>query len=97
MRALCYIIIIVYFKNDLVGPVGYGAARFISNNTEMTYKIQFENDANASAPAQRVFIEMKLDRKLDSRTFRLRGFGFGSYQKEMNARQSVIQVITKIV
>ncbi|XP_056016072.1 uncharacterized protein LOC125674175 [Ostrea edulis] len=77
--------------NDLVGPVGYGAARFISNNTEMTYKIQFENDANASAPAQRVFIEMKLDRKLDSRTFRLRGFGFGSYQKEMNARQSVIQ------
>ncbi|XP_061176033.1 uncharacterized protein LOC133184985 [Saccostrea echinata] len=77
--------------NNLIGPTGYGAARFILKNTDMVYKIQFENDANATAPAQRVYIEMNLDKNLNPRTFRLGTFGFGSFQTEFNFRQSVIQ------
>ncbi|WAR23260.1 hypothetical protein MAR_036929, partial [Mya arenaria] len=39
--------------NDMLGPDGYGPARFISKDLTLKYTIRFENDANATAPAQR--------------------------------------------
>ena len=53
----------------MIGPPGYGDARFISLKTPLNYKIRFENDANATAPAQNVIILHTLDQDLDIRTF----------------------------
>ncbi|XP_062587636.1 uncharacterized protein LOC134249283 [Saccostrea cucullata] len=77
--------------NDILGPAGYGAARFITSKAEMVYKIRFENMENATAPAQRVFIEIIFHDKLNARTFRLGGFGFGEFVKELSFKQSFIQ------
>ncbi|KAJ7392616.1 hypothetical protein OS493_010267 [Desmophyllum pertusum] len=55
--------------NDMIGPPGYGNARFISLKTPLTYKIRFENDPNATAPAQHVIVLHTLDQDLDIRTF----------------------------
>ena len=60
----------------------------------MIYKIRFENAANATAPAQRVFIKIKLDNDLDHRTFRLGSYGFGDYEAEIKEPKSFLQVRT---
>jgi Ca2+-binding RTX toxin-like protein/subtilase family serine protease len=64
--------------NDIVGPQGFGAENWISDNDPLQYTIRFENDAKkASAPAQTVRITQKLDSALDYRTFRIGDFRFG--------------------
>ena len=79
-------------QNDIIGPVGYGAARFIAKSMRMNYKIRFENDPNATAPAQRVFIEHTFDSDLNPRTFRVGTFGFGNYTHELEMDRSFLQV-----
>ncbi|XP_068683141.1 uncharacterized protein [Montipora foliosa] len=80
--------------NDMIGPPGYGDARFISLKTPLNYKIRFENDPNATAPAQHVIILHKLDQDLDIRTFRITGFGFGNFTKKLsNSRASLQETI----
>ncbi|XP_053392818.1 uncharacterized protein LOC123564214 isoform X2 [Mercenaria mercenaria] len=69
--------------NDILGPTGFGAARFIRKDTTLQYKIRFENDANATAPAQRVYIEYEYNEHLDSRTFVMGEFGFGNFTKSI--------------
>ena len=58
-----YKFIVLFFltQNDMIGPPGYGEARFISLTTPLKYKIRFENEANATAPAQHVIILHTLD------------------------------------
>ncbi|MBW4429181.1 MAG: tandem-95 repeat protein [Nostoc desertorum CM1-VF14] len=64
--------------NDILGPQGYGAERWISAADPLNYTIRFENDPElATAPAQVVRITQQLDSDLDFRTFRLDDFGFG--------------------
>ena len=58
----------------------------------MDYRIRFENDPNATAPAQRVFIRHQLDDDLDIRTFRIGDFGFGDFTREVTNRRSILQV-----
>ena len=53
--------------------------------------VRFENDANATAPAQRVFITHDLDDDLDWRTFRLGSFGFGNFTQELEFTRAIYQ------
>ena len=78
-----------YFQNDIIGPAGYGAAKFIAASIELPYKIRFENDVTATAPAQRVYIETTLDKSTDIRSLRVGDFGFGNLTKEISPTASL--------
>ncbi|MGB8169542.1 MAG: carboxypeptidase regulatory-like domain-containing protein [Chthoniobacteraceae bacterium] len=65
--------------NDLLGPAGFGADRWLAGSQPIPYTIRFENDELvATAPAQSVRITQDLDPDLDFRTFRVGDFGFGN-------------------
>ena len=76
----------------MIGPSGYGAARFIAKTAKLNYRIRFENDPNATAPAQRVFIEHIFDSDLNPNAFKIGTFGFGSYIHEIGEDSSYLQV-----
>ncbi len=65
--------------NALIGPSGIGPQNYISLNIALPYRIDFENDTTATAPAQFVTISQQLDSDLDWDTFELKDFGFGDY------------------
>ena len=77
----------------MIGPDGYGDAHFVSANDELEYKIRFENDPNATAPAQVVIVSHVLDSDLDIRTFRIGSFGFGSFTRDVPFSTGILQVI----
>ena len=81
-----------FFQNDILGPAGFGDAHFIPPDLIMDYRIRFENDPNATAPAQRVFIRHQLDDDLDIRSFRIGEFGFGDFTREVTIRRCILQV-----
>ncbi|MFN6579144.1 MAG: putative Ig domain-containing protein, partial [Aulosira sp. ZfuVER01] len=62
--------------NDIVGPNSFGQEKWISATSTLPYTIRFENQASATAPAQKVTITQPLDTDLDVRTFRLGEFGW---------------------
>ena len=62
--------------NDIVGPAGFGAGRFVQNGT-LPYTILFENKPEATGPAALVVITERLDDDLDLDTFALGDSGFG--------------------
>jgi hypothetical protein len=59
------------------GPAGYGTSGFIASVATFPYRVEFENDPIATAPAQSVIIADQLDPNLDWNTFQLTEFGFG--------------------
>ncbi len=63
--------------NLLIGPQGFGTSHFIRRDVLLPYTIHFENETNASAPAQQVFIIDSLTNKLDWQTFELTEIAFG--------------------
>jgi len=63
--------------NEKTGPAGFGNAGFISGEGTLGYRIDFENESSATAPAQVVYITDQLDGDLDWTTFRLTEVGFG--------------------
>jgi hypothetical protein len=63
--------------NDKIGPAGYGSQGFVSPGSPAPYRIDFENEATATAPAQRVVVTDPLDPNFDWKTFALTGVGFG--------------------
>jgi hypothetical protein len=63
--------------NEKFGPAGYGSQSFIVAASPFPYRITFENDPSATAPAQRVDITDQLDSDLDWRTVQFTGVGFG--------------------
>ncbi|MCY2954337.1 MAG: DUF6531 domain-containing protein [Planctomycetota bacterium] len=63
--------------NDKFGPVGYGAAGFVSGTQSLPYRVDFENDSKATAPAQYVDVTDQLNNNLDWTTFKLTELGFG--------------------
>jgi RHS repeat-associated protein len=63
--------------NDKIGPAGYGPQGFIVPGGPLPYRIDFENEATAGAPAQRVVVTDQLDPHFDWKTFALTGVGFG--------------------
>lgn len=63
--------------NGLVGPTGFGPTALVSVGDPFSYQVDFENEATATAPAQRVTVTNQLDPNLDWGTFQLTGIGFG--------------------
>ncbi len=63
--------------NAMYGPGGFGAANDVAARTALPYQITFENDPNATAPAQCVTITDQLSTDLDWSTFAITGVGFG--------------------
>lgn len=63
--------------NEIVGPEGTGAPRYVYTNESLQYTVHFENMATAGAPAQFVSIENPLPPTFDIRQFRLGEVGWG--------------------
>ena len=63
--------------NEKTGPGGYGDAGYIVEDTLLSYRVDFENDATATAPAQVVTVTDQLDSDIDWTTFELTEIGFG--------------------
>jgi RHS repeat-associated protein len=63
--------------NEIAGPAGFGAGNFVGLPEVFPYRIDFQNQPTASAPAQQVVITQQLDPSLDLSTFELGDFGFG--------------------
>lgn len=76
----------------MIGPAGFGDAHFIAPDVCLDYRIRFENDPNATAPAQNVVIRTVLDGDLDIRSFRIGTFGFGDFVRNITSNQAVLQV-----
>lgn len=57
--------------NAIFGPTGFGPNNVISSSAPLTYQIDFQNAAPATAPAQHVEITQQLASNLDWSTFRL--------------------------
>jgi RHS repeat-associated protein len=75
--------------NYISGPGGFGPNNLIAANTTLPYIIGFQNEPNATAPAQEVVITQPLDPNLDLSTFQLGDFGFGSFNVHVpDGRQS---------
>src|SRR5262249_24334355 len=65
--------------NEIAGPVGYGAARYVSANAPLRYSIFFENSPTATAPAHQVVVSVHLDpAKVTLGTFTLGPIAFGN-------------------
>ncbi|MCX6924166.1 MAG: immunoglobulin domain-containing protein, partial [Verrucomicrobia bacterium] len=65
--------------NDKLCPAGYGSNGFIRADSLMPYMIRFENDTNATAPAQQVSVVDPLSTNLDWTSFELTEIGFGDH------------------
>lgn len=63
--------------NEKDGPVGQGEEQFIGAGDELLYRVYFENEADATAPAQRVEITDQLSPSLDWTSFRMLDFQVG--------------------
>ncbi|MCC7339273.1 MAG: hypothetical protein IT422_29625, partial [Pirellulaceae bacterium] len=63
--------------NEKTGPAGYGEQNFVAAGETLPYKIEFENDKEATAPAQRVDIIDQLSPLFDWDTFQLTSVAFG--------------------
>jgi RHS repeat-associated protein len=63
--------------NAKTGPASFGPSGFVRSNALLPYRIDFENDAEATAPAQRVDVVDQLDARFDWDTFTFTEVGFG--------------------
>ena len=63
--------------NEKTGPSGYGDLRFVMPGELLSYRVDFENEATATAPAQIATIRDPLDNDLDWLSFELTEIGFG--------------------
>src|SRR5262249_2189417 len=74
--------------NDILGPAGFGDDAWVPASSTLGYRIDFENAADATAPARAVTITQALDPDLDPRPFRLADCGFGGMVFQVPANQS---------
>lgn len=63
--------------NSKTGPAGFGTSNFVAANGTLAYRVDFENETSASAPAQQVAVTDQLDSNLDWSTFQVTEVGFG--------------------
>ena len=78
--------------NEITGPVGYGDANYISADQSLLYKIEFENNPNATAPAQKVIIRCPIDSNLELGTFKAGLVSFDVYEKDFEFRSSRVHL-----
>ena len=74
-------------QNDITGPAGFGAARFVSPAAALNYKIRFANDTNSAA--HNVTIKLALDDNLDIRSFQFGIFGLDDFVSSTIGRRSI--------
>ncbi|MCF8370707.1 MAG: T9SS type A sorting domain-containing protein [Bacteroidales bacterium] len=80
LEEICSAVVKSCDPNDIIGPRGYGAGRFVAQNELLPYTIRFENDAEfATTAAQRVEIKQVIPPTLNPLSIRLSTFGFGEY------------------
>lgn len=87
--------------------MGYGSNNFVRADSLLPYTIHFENETNATAPAQQVVVSDRLTNRLDWTTFELTEIAFGdqfiavpphtqhfetSKQLSVNGYQFVVQI-----
>ncbi len=65
--------------NALTGPSGYGPQNFIESVDVLPYRINFENESTATAPAQIVTVSNPLAANFGLSTFELTEIGFGDH------------------
>lgn len=86
--------------NEIIGPDGVAARKWVSVNDRLPYQILFENDSNATAAVKKVRITYPIDPKQDGNTFQLGSVGFNSlnfsipaglnaYYQRLDARDSL--------
>jgi RHS repeat-associated protein len=63
--------------NAKFGPAGYGPSHFVAATAVLPYRVDFENDPTATAPAQIVTVTDQLDSNLNWSAFALTEVGFG--------------------
>jgi RHS repeat-associated protein len=63
--------------NKKTGPAGFGSAGFVLPDTVLPYRIDFENEPSATAPAQQVVVADALSPSLDSSTLEWTEIGWG--------------------
>lgn len=69
--------------NDMIGPAGFGANRFVAPGLTLAYTVLFENLPAAEGPAAEVVVTQQLDADLDLDTFQLGNVGFGDVTIEV--------------
>jgi hypothetical protein len=75
--------------NDITGPSGRGEEHWINRSDPMPFRIRFENDPKfATAPAQKVTVNLPLDSNFNMYSFRLSDFGFGSFVFQVPANST---------
>jgi len=62
--------------NQKLALTGFGEHGYVQSSALIPYRIDFENDTNATAPAQAVFVTDRLANTLDWPTFELTEIGF---------------------
>ena len=60
-----------YDPNEMAGPLGSGAERYVRPGQQMTYTIYFENKKDAGIAAQEVWVDNRLSEYLDWSTFEM--------------------------
>jgi RHS repeat-associated protein len=67
--------------NDMIGPAGYGDARFVRPDGPFSYEIEFLNMVSASLPASVVDVTQTLSPNLDLSTFAFGPVGFAQHSE----------------
>src|SRR5207244_5712820 len=63
--------------NSKTATAGFGPANFVAADSLLPYRIDFENDPTATAPAQRVDVSDQLSDKVDWHTLQFTEAAFG--------------------
>jgi Carboxypeptidase regulatory-like domain len=69
--------------NGINGPLGVGAAQWLTGAAPLDYQIQFKNEPTASAPAVFVKVTEPVPSDVNPATVQLTGFGFGQHTNEV--------------
>ena len=84
-------ILIPWDPNEKAGPFGSGDAHFVKGDNLLPYTVRFENETNATAPAQQVVITDRLTNLLDWTTFELTEIAFGDHLHRRPAAHATLR------
>jgi len=81
--------------NQKLGISGYGEENYVSGDTVLTYRIDFENHPDATAPAQVVMIRDQLPDEVDWSTFEILSVGFGDIIIPVDSGSSFFETVVE--
>lgn len=77
--------------NEKTSAAGFGPQGFVSLDSVIPYRIDFENFEDATAPAQRVVVTDQLDQRFDFTTLQFTQAGFGDERISIPTGQQYFQ------